>query len=261
MGQEDELTVSGDFSILPQQDDPLEDKAKAVDSSAEEQPDASQPAAVESSAAAPEAVQGPPAEDKTELAEASSPAAAAAAAAGSRAASEGRNQKAGTSAAVPAAAAKPLVVASGSDAAQVMTAGSAPSVALVYSGSGLGEWRCGSGSSEPPGGRRSCPTLSRQSFRIPSCYFHRGPLMVTEPLTIKPPRNVVPCLLPADELTESLLRGPFGPFVKIFMRWRPPKWMLRSASALILSGQVISRIAQGACRCSARAEGSLCGRM
>ena len=139
MGQEDELTVSGDFSILPQPDKPLEDKAKAVDSSAEEQPDASQPAAVESSAAAPEAVQGPPAEDKTELAEASSPAAAAAAAAGSRAASEGSNQKAGTSAAVPAAAAKPLVAASGSDAAQVMTAGSAPSVALVYSGSGLGE--------------------------------------------------------------------------------------------------------------------------
>ena len=174
VGKEPELTVSGDFSILPQPGEPREDEAKAIDASAEEpaeepgeEPGATtQPAALESSAEVLKAAQEPPSEDKTEQTEASSPAAppapapapaaaaAASSAASSRAASEGRNQKAGKEADVPPAPAKPPLVASGSGAAPaVMTAGSPSAVALVhYSDSGLGEWRCGSLSPEPPGG-------------------------------------------------------------------------------------------------------------
>jgi len=50
---------------------------------------------------------------------------------------------------------------------------------------------------------------------------------------------------PLDDLKERLLNSPFRVFVKLFMRWQPPKWTLRSGSAVILAGQVILRIAQG----------------
>lgn len=42
-----------------------------------------------------------------------------------------------------------------------------------------------------------------------------------------------------------MLNGPFGVFVGLFMRWMPPKWFLRTMSAVMLAGQVALRIAKG----------------
>jgi len=51
---------------------------------------------------------------------------------------------------------------------------------------------------------------------------------------------------PADEPRhDRLLRSPIDALVALFTSWRPPKWILRSASAVILAGQVALRIVQG----------------